>query len=548
MKWFDAFALRIEHELNWFAVKTRPSPLVRQSPYVVPSKTAVATSLHEQSRVHDWTRPIGALLLDNDDRFSVAEAERGSLEPIIKDEVVYYRHQIDGIRYLATLKNFLLADDMGLGKSLQALTVFATDVYRDWARTCIVVCPLTLVGNWEDEISKFTRIPYMKLRGTPKERIDILTEFAAIPGFKILIVNYEGVKANLTTLNALKFDVAIFDEAHYIKNPKSSRTKACQALLSKRSFLLTGTPMLNHVNELWTLLNRIDPAFYPDYYKFVNRYCVFGGYKEKSVIGVKNERQLKEQLSKIMVRRLKKNVLDLPEVQIIERRVDLTEQQQELYDRAENEMDLPDPSSASPTIIQNSLTLFLRLKQIAGGTFPFTGEDHSSKLDLCIEDDLEILENGNKIIVFTQFLGVQDRYVARAKVSHSYPVFVLNGSVKAENRQPLVNEWAAVKGPAIIVAMLQVAGVGLNMVASRHLAFLDELFVPGLNQQAIDRAHRIGASKTQPVQVRRYIARKTKDARIQAILNSKRKLFDDVIENEDDAWKIALREAATEDE
>lgn len=554
---------RLRKELNWVAVQ-RGKPIPYSSParfgpehsqHVVPS-AEISQAFHRGSPWSVQTNQPGdrdviscaPFELPSEVISKLSAAERGSLEPIIKDDVVYYEHQIDGVRHLATMRNFLLADDMGLGKSLQALTVFAIDVFRDWARTAIVVCPVTLKGNWEDEISKFTRIPCVNLQGTPKERVDQLTEFALIDGFKILIVNYEQVKPHLDALNAMQFDVAIFDEAHYLKNWKSVRTVACQALLSKRSFLLTGTPMLNNVHELWTLLNRIDPNFYPNYHKFVNRYCVFGGYKDKSIVGVKNERQLREQLAKIMLRRLKKNVLGLPEVQIIERRVDLNKAQQELYDQAESEMDLPDPSSATRLQIQNSLTLFLRLKQISGTTYPFTGVDDSAKLDLCIEDDHEILENGRKVIIFTQFRDVQECYIRRAREDHSYPIFQLNGDVKQKDRVPIVKAWEAVDGPAVLVCMLQVSREGLNMTAARDIAFLDELFVPGLNQQAIDRAHRIGASMTQPVQVRRYVARKTKDARIQTILNTKKQRFKLVIEADTDAWKMALEEAASDDD
>src|SRR5690606_9626370 len=115
------------------------------------------------------------------------------------------------------------------------------------------------------------------LDGTPKERREQLAEYRKATGPRILIVNYEQVVSHLTELKAIHFDTAIFDEAHYLKNPKAKRTEACLELYSRRSFLLTGTPMLNHVNELWALLHRIDPLQYPKYHRFVNRYCVYGG-------------------------------------------------------------------------------------------------------------------------------------------------------------------------------------------------------------------------------------------------------------------------------
>jgi SNF2 family DNA or RNA helicase len=477
------------------------------------------------------------------------EGRRGSLAPWIKDDVKFYPHQIEGIRTLARWKSFILADDMGLGKTLQSLVVFGMDVFRGWAKTAIVVCPVSLKANWAEEIELFTGFDYMILEGGPAKREEQLAQFAARDNPRILVMNYEQVGAHLNTLNSMMFDVSIFDEAHYLKNPKSQRTKACQQLFARRSFLLTGTPMLNKADELWSLLHRIDPDAYPNYWTFVNRYCVMGGYKDKQIIGVKNEKELTERVQRVMLRRLKKDVLDLPTVQIIKRYVDLTPEQRKIYDMVANELKLERTDSEEPDDIENALTKFLRLKQICGTTLPFTGVDHSAKLDLAVDDDLEILANGHKIVVFTQFRDVQDAYCQRiAKATgHGMPVFTLSGQVSATERQGVVNEWKNVSGPAVINCMLQVAGVGLNMTAARHGSFLDELFVPGLNQQAIDRLNRIGASTTQAIQIRKYIARDTIESRIQSILRTKTKLFGEIVEA-DPLWKAKVLKAIREGE
>jgi SNF2 family DNA or RNA helicase len=467
------------------------------------------------------------------------------LEPWVKDDVQYYPHQIDGIRELAGRRSFLLADDMGLGKSLQALTVFGIDVVRGWAKSCLVVAPVTLKGNWADEIDKFTRFPYIVLEGTPTQRQRQLLEFAGINGPKILIVNYEQVISHQDFLDSMAFDVAIFDEAHYLKNPKAKRTQACLSVYSRRSFMLTGTPMLNHVDELWSILHRIDPQAFPRYWSFVGRYAVFGGYKDKQIVGVKNEKELTERLQNVMLRRLKKDVLDLPEVQIIERRIDLTKEQRKLYDEVINELRLPRVDQAEPDDIENALTKFLRLKQICGTTFAFSGVDNSSKLEQAISDDLELLENGERVVVFTQFRDVQECYVRRMS-GFDYPIWQLNGDTKKADRQPTVKEWSLSKTPGVIVCMLQVAGVGLNMTAARHGSFLDKLFVPGLNRQAIDRLHRIGQDKSQPVQIREYICRNTIENRVNQILQVKSKLFGEIVESDPD-WKRKLYAAILED-
>lgn len=471
---------------------------------------------------------------------------RKSLEPWIKDEVEYYEHQVEGIRTLARRKSFILADDMGLGKSLQSLTVFAIDVFLGWSKTAIVICPATLKSNWGDEIEQFTRFPYVIVDGTKEQRYRQILEFSGITGPKILVVNYEVVTAHVDLLNNFKFDIAIFDEAHYLQNPDSQRTKASMLLYSRRVGALTGTPMLNHVDGLWAIMSKVG-ATQREFFSFCNRYAVMGGHKNKQIVGVKNEAELTEQLQNYMLRRLKKDVLSLPDVQMIERRVDITSEQRKLYDEVLHELRITRYDKDKPEDIQNALTKFLRLKEICGTSYKFTGEDHSSKLDLAIADDLEILENGNKIVVFTQFRHMQECYAKRLADASDAPLWIMNGDTPKSERVPMVKEWEATQEPGVICCIFKVAGIGLNMTAARHASFLDKLFVPGLNQQAIDRLHRIGQSETQPVQVRDYMARGTIENRINQILRTKKKLFGDIVET-DPNWKKKLFELLMEDE
>lgn len=486
--------------------------------------------------------------------------QRKSLMPYLYDTVEYYDHQIEGIRKMARMQNFLLADDMGLGKSLQALTVAAIDVVRGWCSKIMVVAPVSLKGNWADEIEKFTTFPYVifgeertvshgvvkvKKLG-PAERHKQLLEYEKMTGPKILIINYEQVQPHLTELNKLGFDITIFDEAHYMKNWKSQRTKACLKLTSTRNFLLTGTPLLNQVNELWPLLHKIDPAGYPKYWPFVTRYCVFGGYKDKQIIGVKNEKELTERLQRVMIRRMKKDVLDLPEVQYIDRRVDLHPEQRKVYDKLAKEL-LLERLDGTQDEIDNALTKFLRLKQICGTTLPFTGQDFSSKLDLAVSDAIEILLNDHKLVVFTQFRDVQEAFCRRMdSIAPDFDIWELNGDVPTHERQGVVNAWTRHPQPAMLVCMLQVAGVGLNMTAARHGFLIDKLFVPGLNQQGIDRMHRIGADTTQPVQITQYICRDTIESRVEQILRTKTKLFGSIVDMSD--FKRKLMQALMEQE
>ena len=469
---------------------------------------------------------------------------RKSLEPFLKDSVEYYPHQTSGIRTLYPMESFLLADDMGLGKSLQALTVFCIDCKLGKATTAIIVCPVTLRDNWADEIEKFTRIP-AELLGqgphpkrasllktlSPAQREAQLVEWTKKTGPRILICNYEQLASpvHAATLAKFKFDTAIYDEAHMMKNHKAKRTVASLSLRSTRSFLLTGTPMLNQVNELWTLLHRINPREFPKYWSFVNRYCVFGGYENRQIVGVKNEGELRKLVGKYMLRRLKDDVLDREKPTYIQHKLGLSDLQRKLYDQVENEMFLQD-SKGEELDVENALTKFLRLKQICNTPYSIDPglEDSSIKLDRVEEVTYELGARDEKFVLFTQFRGTLEATINRLAKKYGGPIYTLHGDVPKTERVGVVNAWGAHRGASVIVCMTQVAGVGLNMVDASECGFIDKLFVPGLNKQAVDRLDRIG--QTKPVVVHEFITKGTVESRVEAILKSKQILGEDIIE------------------
>lgn len=483
---------------------------------------------------------------------------RKSIEPYIPDEIEYYPHQIEGIRRMIRMRSVLLADDMGLGKSIQALTLFAIDVHQGYSETCLIVCPASLKGNWEEEILKFTReikVLLQKKTLTKEKRSKIINDFKNETGPRIFITNYEQVMGSLDDFKSIRWDMIIFDEAHMIKNPKAKRTRAAHALDTRRAILLTGSPVLNHANDLWSLLYRIAPGQIESYYKFIQRYCVFGGYEGRQIVSIKNEKELNARLQDIMVRRLKEDVLDLPEVLYTSRYVDLTSIQRKLYSEVVDKMQLTDKDGEIEDI-DNALTKYLRLKQICGTTAAFLDKDESGKLDAALFDAEDLIINsGQRVIAFTQFRSVQDAYVQRLetlanKVTRGkgprFPVYVLNGDVPMEDRQKIKNDWANSEKPGIIVCMFQVAGVGLNMTAARYGQFLDKLYVPDLNKQAVDRMHRIGADKTQPVTVIEYHARDTIEERVETILNQKKKVSKQLLETSE-VWQLAIKQAMLEE-
>lgn len=474
-----------------------------------------------------------------------AGVTRGHLDKI-KDEVQYWPHQIEGIRTMARMGSFLLADEMGLGKSLQALTVAAIDFERGWAKRVLVVAPVSLKWNWEEEIKRFTSFTHILLDGTPVERNLQLAQYIGY-NIDVLIVNYEQVEKHLDIINSVGFDIVIFDEAHMMKNPTAKRTKACLDIRAGRSFVITGSPLLNQVVELWAILHRIQPQVYPDFWKFKNRYAVMGGYKNKQIVAVKNKPELQSILDQLMIRRLKRDVLDLPDKQRITVPVDFHPIQRVMYQEIDDEERLTLPGQPDAMDLENPLSAALRKKQICGTTATLAPDiDHSFKLDRAVEMCQEITANGQHVVVFSQFITVMNCMTERLK-KVKVPVMLMNGqTVPKEKRVEFVQQWGNQSEPTVLVAGLQVSGVGLNMTYTNKAIFLDKLWVPKLNEQAEDRLHRIGQDSTQPVTIYHIIVRGSIEHRVETILKRKEKLFDSLVEESD--WKRALYEALKEEE
>jgi SNF2 family DNA or RNA helicase len=471
-------------------------------------------------------------------------AERGALAKI-KPEVEYYQYQVDGVRKLCRMGSAILGDDMGLGKSLQALTVAAVDFEMGKADRLLIVAPASLKWNWAQEIEDHTLFTKEVLDGSPAMREKQLDAFNT----DILIVGYEQVVKHVDKLNTMGFQVVIYDEAHMIKGHKSARTKACHQLRGNRHLLLSGSILLNHVDDLWSPLHRISPDQFPKYYKFLHRYALFGGFKDKEIVGIKNEGELREMLEVRMIRRLKTDVLDLPDKQYVPIYVELSPLQRRLYDQALEELLIELPDDPEGMKLDNALTQFLRLKMICGTSATIPGyPDHSNKLAVAVDRCADIVRAGEPVVVFTQFREVLACMGTRL-TAEAIDYREIHGDVPAKDRVPIVKAWgedAAAGKPQVLLAMLQVGGTGLNMTAANKCIFLDKLFVPKLNEQAEDRLHRIGADKSQPIQIIQMLTRHTIEHRVEVILKRKRKVFDTLVENPT-AWRQKLYAALKED-
>jgi SNF2 family DNA or RNA helicase len=433
-----------------------------------------------------------------------------------------------GLGWLCFLRDFglggVLADDMGLGKTIQALALLRT--YRTASKTTklpyLVVAPRSLVYNWIDEAARFT--PDLKvLEYAGRDREDLRDE---LDSADLVVTTYGTVRRDIGYLATVEFDTVILDEAQAIKNAASQTAKACRLLSGQNRLALTGTPIENHLGELGSIFEFLNPGLLG---RLPALDVLAGGRapsKEELALVAKG-------LRPFILRRGKEQVLpDLPEKteQILQ--CTLNPKQQELYDhlRASYRDSLlkqvEDKGVAGSTM--QVLEALLRLRQVAchPGLIDETWEDAgSAKLESLFEQVSEVLDEGHKCLVFSQFTSLL-AYVRRHLEEQGVPYAYLDGQTR--NRGEVVEHFQTDPDCNIFLISLKAGGVGLNLTAAGYVFLLDPWWNPAVEAQAIDRTHRIG--QTQPVFAYRLIARDTVEEKMLELQRSKRKIADAILE------------------
>lgn len=263
--------------------------------------------------------------------------------------------------------------------------------------------------------------------------------------------------------------------------------------------------------------------------------CVLGGFNGKQVVSVKNEHHLKAKLSQIMLRREIDNVIDLPEVNVVKRMVSLVDKPREMYNYLVTEHSLakyvPTMTEEEDEKLEWPMVRHLRLRQICASTCTLVpGWDESPKLDLAIEDAVEILDNGHKLIVFSQFMPIIEAYKRRIeKARPGTKVYEIHGKVPKDKRQQVVKDWSADREPGIVIGIIKAMGVGLNMTAAHHGQFIGKEFSPGLNDQCVGRMRRVGSEHHPSITVLDYQVKNSAEYRVEQIIKDKEVAFDAVI-------------------
>ena len=433
-----------------------------------------------------------------------------------------------GLGWLCFLREFglggVLADDMGLGKTIQALALMR--MYRTASKTTklpyLVVAPRSLVYNWIDEAARFT--PDLKvLEYAGRDREELRDQLKSAD---LVVTTYGTARRDIGYLATVEFDTVILDEAQAIKNSASQTAKACRLLSGKNRLALTGTPIENHLGELGSIFEFLNPGL-------LGRLPALDVLAGGRVPSKQELALVAKGLRPFILRRTKQQVLpDLPEKteQILQ--CTLNPRQQELYDQLRASYrdsllkQVEDKGVAGSTM--QVLEALLRLRQVAchpGLIDDEWEEAGSAKLESLFEQVSEVLDEGHKCLVFSQFTSLL-AYVRKHLDELGVPYAYLDGQTR--NRGEVVEHFQTDPDCNIFLISLKAGGVGLNLTAAGYVFLLDPWWNPAVEAQAIDRTHRIG--QTQPVFAYRLIARDTVEEKMLELQRSKRKIADAILE------------------
>jgi SNF2 family DNA or RNA helicase len=408
-----------------------------------------------------------------------------------------FPYQYEGIGWLFSNSSALLADEMGLGKTMQTITAIRLLIRSGQVRRVLLVCPKPLLPNWQREFRTWAEeLPFVVVEGDGERRKLTWT----MPGVPILIANYESLVRDFAAFGEgefPKFDLIVLDEAQRIKNRTSRTAVTARALPRRRSWALTGTPIENRPEELGALyefLEVVPPNATPDL------------------------RQLQTLAKQFILRRTKNLVMkDMPPRLDRDAYLELLPAQKSAYDMAEKEGVIQLNEMGDSISVQHVFELVLRLKQITNFD-PLTGE--SAKLDRLEADMEEIAASGGKAILFSQWTKVIDWL---AKPMKKYGALIYHGGVPTKQREPILARFKEDPDAHILLMSYGTGAVGLNLQFAGYVFLFDRWWNPAIEDQAINRAHRIGC-KSQVI-VTRFISKDTIEERIDRVLTEKRELF-----------------------
>ena len=441
-----------------------------------------------------------------------------------------FKHQKVGVKFMLMLDRCMNLDELGNGKSWQALATAIQRKNNNEVEKCLIICPAsTKFAVWEKEIKQHTHEKYLILTGSVKERIIIYKKFAT-EDYLFLVINYELVRKDIQTLSeSLKFDMVICDESVKLKTPKAQQTKATKKIPARFKIALSGYPIANRCEDIWSQVDWIQPGYLGrTYWSFLDKYTYSGPFNE--IAGYKNIDELRKKLQHLFIRRLKKDTLDLPPKIFETREIELNAKERRAYNSMKKEMIVRIEQMNEADIIAQAneiLTQMIRLSQIADG---FITDKNlrkpewfdSSKIRILDEIVDEVTTAGNKIVIWSRFVPM----VMKLKDRYNAPY--ISGHVPLEERAKNVERFQTDPKTNIFIGQVQSGGMGITLHAASTEVFVDKAFISPSNIiQAIDRLHRIGQKN--PVTIISLIATKTVDVRWDKLIEKKRLMSDKIL-------------------
>jgi SNF2 family DNA or RNA helicase len=495
----------------------------------------------EEARGEGW---IGELIekLGGKTRFEelpVPEEFHGTLRP----------YQVRGFSWLGFLRQYglgaCLADDMGLGKTIQALALLGRERANGVDRPVLLVCPTSVVGNWRKEAERFApSLSVLVHHGIARTRGP---EFLEEAGRHALVVSsYSLVHRDIEVLRDVPWSGLILDEAQNIKNPETQQSRAVRSLAADYRIALTGTPVENNVGELWAIMEFLNPGFLGSAAEF-RRSFLLPIQKSADPAAAANLRKL---TAPFILRRLKTDrtvIEDLPEKMEMKVFCNLTPEQVSLYKSVV--ADATHTLDATTGIQRKGaiLAALTKLKQVCNHPAQFLGDrsplaGRSGKLSRLTEMVEELLSEGDRALIFSQFADMGERLRSYLAATFGQEVLLLHGGVPAHKRNEMVERFQSGddSGPRLFVLSLKAGGTGLNLTAANHVFHFDRWWNPAVENQATDRAFRIGQNRN--VQVHKFVCLGTLEERIDEMIERKKAIADNVV-GAGESWLTELSTA-----
>lgn len=457
-----------------------------------------------------------------------------------------YEHQIAGFNFGLTNDRWLLGDEMGLGKTKQVIDIAVAKKLQKGYRHCLIVCGVNgLKWNWRNEVYTHSneeayilgqriRRGKIKIDSNADKLTDVKT-LASNPAY-FIITNIETLRVEeiATELKKLCEDGTIgmiaFDECHKAKNPQSDQGKGILKLQAETMIAMTGTPLMNKPFDLYIILKWLGYEKHA-FGAFKKHYADYGGFGGYEVIGYKNLDELQERLNEIMLRRLKEEVLDLPEKTYIDEYVEMTPKQKKIY----NEITMDIKSNIDQIkMANNPLAELIRMRQATGYTGILSSTiKESAKLDRMEELVEEATENRKQVVIFSNWTQITEAVTDRLMDprTHRYTIGEITGETKDNERQQIVEQFQ--NGDIqVLIGTSGAMGTGLTLTAGTVEIFMDEPWNMALKEQCVDRCHRIGQQSN--ITIYTLMCQDTIDQRIHEIVERKGLMADAIVDGKID--------------